>query len=64
MKLRHQLIKQSSVYLHQHHADANLTIEDLRDMVGCLSSESLIQRLQYYAAKVQGSHPYWLQRYW
>ena len=63
MKLRHQLISQTSVYFHHHPADANLTTEDLRDMVGRLSSEQLMSRLQRYAAKVQGSHPYWFQRY-
>ena len=63
MKLRHQLISQTSVYFHHHPADANLTTEDLRDMVGRLSFEQLMSRLQRYAAKVQGSHPYWFQRY-
>lgn len=63
MKLRHQLISQTSVYLHQHPTDANLTVEDLRDMVGRMTSEHLMQRLQRYAAKTQGSHPYWFQRY-
>lgn len=63
MKQRHQLITQSSVYLHQHPADAQLTIDDLRDMVGRLSAEQLMHRLQRYAAKVQGSSQYWYQRY-
>lgn len=60
--MRHQLISQSSVYLHHHPADAQLTVEDLRDMVGHLSAEQLMQRLQRYAAKVQGSSQYWYQR--
>ena len=62
MKLRHQLITQSSVYLHHHPADANLTVEELRDMVGHLDADSLMQRLQRYTAKVQGSNSYWYQR--
>ena len=32
-------------------------------MVGHLSTESLIHRLQHYAAKVQGPLPYWLRQY-
>ena len=31
MKQRHQLLSQSNVYLHQHPADANMTIEELRE---------------------------------
>ena len=42
MKLRHQLLSQSSVYIRQHPGDANLTIENLRDMVGRLSAEQLM----------------------
>ena len=63
MKQGHQLISQTSVFLHQHPSDAQLTIEDLRDMVGHQSAEHLMKRLQHYAAKVQGSHPYWFQQY-
>ena len=63
MKQRHQLISQASVYLYQNPADANLSIDDLRDMVGRLSAEHLMRRLQRYAAKVHGSHPYWFQQY-
>ncbi len=47
MKLRHQLISQASVFVHQH------TIDDLRDMVGHASAENLMQRLQRYAARVK-----------
>ena len=63
MKQRHQLISQASVYLHQNQTDANLSIDNLRDMVGRLSAEHLMHRLQRYAAKIHGSHPYWFQRY-
>ena len=63
MKQRHQLLSQTSVYLHQHPSDAQLTIDDLRSMVGQLSAEQLMQRLQHYGAKVAGSRPYWYQRY-
>ena len=63
MKQCHQLISQSTVYLQQHPSDAQLTVENLRDKVGHLSAEQLMQRLQYYAAKVQGSSQYWYQCY-
>ena len=43
--------------------DANLTVEELQAMVGSLSSEHLMKRVQRYAAKVQGSNQYWFQRH-
>lgn len=61
MKERHQLISQSTIYLQRHLSDAQLTMETLRDMVGRLSAEQLMHRLQRYAAKVQGSRQYWYQ---
>ena len=63
MKQRHQLLSQSSVYLHHHPADANLTVEDLQSMVGSMSAAHLMSRLQRYAAKIQGSSQYWFQRH-
>ena len=63
MKLRHQLICQAKIYLHHNPGDANLTVEELRTMVGNLSSELLMKRLQRYAAKIQGCSQYWFQRY-
>ena len=63
MKQRHQLLSQSTIYLKQHPNDANLTVDDLRSMVGSMPAAQLIQRLQRYAAKVQGSSTYWFQRY-
>lgn len=62
MKQRHQLLSQSKVYLRKTPADANLTIEQLRDMVGHMSSDQLMNRIQRYAAKVQGTNQYWYQR--
>ena len=63
MKQRHQLLSQSSVYLHHHPADANLTVDDLRSMVGSMSAAQLMGHLQRYAAKIQGSSQYWFQRH-
>lgn len=60
---RLQLLSQSSVYLHHHPADANLTVDDLRLMVGSMSAAQLMGRLQRYAAKIQGSSQYWFQRH-
>ena len=63
MKQRHQLLSQTSVYLRQHPADANLTIDDLKTMVNTMSAQQLMSRLQRYASKIQGSSQYWYQRH-
>ena len=62
MKQRHELLSQSKVYIRQHPCDANLTVEQLQDMVGTLNSTQLINRLQRYATKVLGSKQYWYTR--
>ena len=63
MKQRHQLLSQANIYLQQHPEDANLTIEEMKSMIGQLSAEQLMNRLQRYAAKIQGSSQYWFQHY-
>ena len=62
MKQRHQLISQSKIFMQRNPNDANLTIEQLRDMVGRMDSTHLINRLQRYASKVQGTRQYWYSR--
>ena len=63
MKHRHQLLSQSKIYLQRNPSDANLTIEQLQDMVGRMDYTNLIKRLQRYASKIQGSRQYWYSRY-
>ena len=62
MKQRHQLLSQSNVYLHQHPADANMTIEELTEIVNSMSGKQMVNRLQRYVSKVQGTNPYRYQR--
>lgn len=62
MKQRHQLLSQSKVYLQRTPADANLTVEQLRDMVQNMNTDQLMNRIQRYAAEVQGTNEYWFQR--
>ncbi len=59
MKQRHQLLSQARIYIQHNPRDANLSIEELREMVGSFSADQLMKRLQRYAAKVQGSSQYW-----
>ena len=63
MKQRHQMLSQSKVYLEQNPSDARLTVEQLQEMVGTMNSMQLMNRLQRYAAKIQGSRQYWYARY-
>ena len=43
MKHRHHLLTQANVYLKQHPSDATLTVQQLKDMVGKMDSEQLIE---------------------
>ena len=63
MKQRHQLLSQARVYLTQNPVDANLTTEELRQMVGQMSANHLMNCVQRYVAKIQGTKQYWYQRY-
>jgi len=63
MKQWHQLLSQSSVYLHHNPTDANLTVEELQSMGASMSAAQLMGRLQQYAAKIQGSLQYWFQQH-
>ena len=62
MKQRHQLLSQANVYLRQHPADANMTMEELKQMVNSMSANQMVNRLQRYVSKVQGTNQYWYQR--
>jgi hypothetical protein len=59
MKQRHQLLSQANVYLRQHPADANMTMEELKQMVNSMSANQMMNRLQRYVSKVQGTNQYW-----
>ena len=63
MKQRHQLLSQARIYLTQNPEDANLTTKQLPQMIGQMTANHLINRLQRYVAKIQGTKQYWYQRY-
>ena len=62
MKQRHQFLSQSNAYLHQHPADAHMTIKVLREMVNSMSGKQMVNWLQRYVSKVQCTNAYWYQR--
>ncbi len=63
MKQCHQLLSQAKIYLQHNPGDADLSVDDLREMVGSMSADQLMKRVQRYAARLQGSRQYWLQRH-
>ena len=63
MKQRHQLLSQACIYLTQNPEDANFTVEELRQMVGQMTANHLMNRVQRYVAKIQGTKQNWYQRY-
>ena len=52
MKQRHQLLSQARIYLTQNPQDANLTTEELRQRVGQMTANHLMNRVQRYVAKI------------
>ena len=56
MKRRHQLLSQANIYLRQHPADVNITIEELKNMVNSMSANQMVNTLQRYVSKVQGTY--------
>ena len=51
------------MYFTQNPEDANLTNEELRHKVGQMSANQLMNRVQRYVAKMQGTKQYWYQPY-
>ena len=58
MKQRHQLLSQAKIYWHQHPVDANKTMEELMAMVNSISANQMVNRLQRYVSKIQGTSQY------
>ena len=56
---RKRILGQSNFFLKQNPTEANLTIEDLRQMITSHSYESLISKLMRYAKNVCGTNAYW-----
>ncbi len=62
MKQWHQLLSQANIYLCQLPADANMTVEELKEIVKSMSANQMVNRLQRYVSKVQGTNQYWYQQ--
>jgi hypothetical protein len=59
---RHRTLDQAKVYIKQNPRDANMTIQELKNMISSGESDSLMKRLSSYSANVTGSDSYWFKR--
>ena len=59
MLYRKRILGQSSFFLKQNPTEANLTIDELKQMMMSDSYESLISKLMHYAKNVSGTNAYW-----
>ena len=56
MKQRHQLLSQVNIYLHQHPTDVSMTMEELMEMVSSTSGKQMVNRVECYVSKLQGTN--------
>lgn len=61
MLYRRRILGQGSYFLKQNPSEANLTLQDLRDMLQTNSHNSLMSKLMHYAKNVTGTNAYWNQ---
>lgn len=57
---RHRTLSQGDIYLRQNPADANLTIEEIQELISNnRENNPVIRRIQRYMANIPGSPSYW-----
>ena len=56
---RKRILGQSNFFLKQNPSEANLSIEDLKQMILSNTYESLISKLMHYAKNISGTNAYW-----
>ena len=59
MLYRRRLLSQGSFYLKQNPGDANLTIQELQDMVRSGNYNDVMKKLMRYAKNVNGTNAFW-----
>ena len=59
MLYRKRILGQSNFFLKQNPTEANLTIDDLKQMITSDSYEPLISKLMHYSKNVCGTNAYW-----
>ena len=57
-EMRHRAIQTGRVYIRQHPGDGQLSLDELRDMVG-RQGEAFSSRVLHYASSLRGTKQYW-----
>ena len=60
-EMRWRALQNGRIYIRQHPQDAQLSVEDLRDMVG-RDGEAFSNRVLHYAASLRGTRQYWFRQ--
>ena len=60
-EMRWRALQAGRIYVHQHPHDAQLSIEELRDMVG-REGEAFSNRVLHYATSLRGTRQYWFKQ--
>ena len=60
--MRWRALQTGRIYVRQHHQDAQLSVEELRDMVG-RDGEAFSNRVLHYATSLRGTRQYWFRQH-
>ena len=60
-EMRWRALQTGRIYVRQHPQDAQLSVEELRDMVG-RDGEAFSNRVLHYAASLRGTRHYWMKQ--
>ena len=60
-EMRWRALEAGRIYIRQHPGDAQLTVDELRDMVG-RDGEAFSSRVLHYAASLRGTRQYWFRQ--
>ena len=59
--MRWRALQTGRVYIRQHPGDAQLSLDELRDMVG-RQGEAFSNRVLHYASSLRGTKQYWYRQ--
>ena len=60
-EMRRRALQAGRIYIQQHPGDAQLTIDELRDMIG-RGGEAFSNRILHYASSLRGTRQYWFKQ--
>ena len=60
-EMRWRALQAGNIYVRQHAKDAQLTVQELKDMVG-VEGEAFSSRVLHFATSLRGTSPYWYKQ--